>query len=204
MILANLRDALQCSKPSLNTTLKTSQTLDTFMALSMENINLDSLENKKDGCRNVVQLTIDASKLEEVELSTDPPPKIANHPYLADADKMYEHVVIGGTFDRLHSGHKMLISAAILRCKKSLTIGVTEGAMIQSKKLWEVIEPCQKRIAVLREFVMDIEPRLTYNIVPITDPYGPTAHVPTLEVKHLLFMFLFRFIHSFKVLYLNF
>jgi len=101
---------------------------------------------------------------------------------LANEDKVYQHVVLGGTFDRLHTGHKMLLSAAILRCETRLTIGVTDGSMIHTKKLWELIEPCQTRIEKLKEFLMDIEPRLEYNIVPILDPYGPTASDPLLQV----------------------
>ena len=195
VVLTDFRDSLTCS-PSSSSKLQTSHAIDTVITLSPDNSYFEYLENKKDGIYNEV-LLID-SKTENVQLSsaqgvdkdrTDK--KCENTSNLANKDKMYEHVVIGGTFDQLHSGHKMLISAAILRAKKSLTIGVTDGVMIKTKKLWELIEPCDKRIEKLKEFLMDVEPRLEYNVVPITDPYGPTAYVPTLQVIQLYKLTLF-------------
>ena len=37
--------------------------------------------------------------------------------------RVYSHVVLGGTFDRIHPGHKILLSAALLR--HGLLIGHT-------------------------------------------------------------------------------
>lgn len=42
----------------------------------------------------------------------------------------YKNVVLGGTFDRLHNGHKILLSEAALRCTEKLTVGVTDINMI--------------------------------------------------------------------------
>lgn len=47
--------------------------------------------------------------------------------------KQYEYVALGGTFDRLHNGHKILLSQAVLRSTKHLTVGVTDVNMIQCK-----------------------------------------------------------------------
>lgn len=41
-------------------------------------------------------------------------------------------VVLGGTFDRLHVGHKLLLTEAVLRAKKCVIVGVTDTNMIQS------------------------------------------------------------------------
>lgn len=52
---------------------------------------------------------------------------------LDDSDKKYNTVVLGGTFDRLHVGHKILLSEAALRAQKRLVVGVTDVNMITSK-----------------------------------------------------------------------
>lgn len=45
----------------------------------------------------------------------------------------YNTVVLGGTFDRLHVGHKILLSEAALRAHKRLVVGVTDVNMITSE-----------------------------------------------------------------------
>jgi len=47
--------------------------------------------------------------------------------------KVYKNVVLGGTFDRLHNGHKIMLSEAVLRCTEKLTVGVTDINMISGK-----------------------------------------------------------------------
>ncbi|CAG5088347.1 Similar to COASY: Bifunctional coenzyme A synthase (Sus scrofa) [Cotesia congregata] len=97
-------------------------------------------------------------------------------------NKIYNNTVLGGTFDRLHNGHKILLSKAILKCSNKLTVGVTDSSMISRKILWELIEPCEKRMNALREFLNDVNPNLIYDIVPINDIYGPTKDDPSFEM----------------------
>lgn len=47
--------------------------------------------------------------------------------------KVYENVVLGGTFDRLHNGHKILLSTAALKCSKILSVGITDISMLKCK-----------------------------------------------------------------------
>lgn len=41
-----------------------------------------------------------------------------------------DNVVLGGTFDRLHVGHKLLLTDAVIRAKKRLVVGVTDTNMV--------------------------------------------------------------------------
>lgn len=43
------------------------------------------------------------------------------------------NVVLGGTFDRLHVGHKLLLTDAVIRAKRRLVVGVTDTNMIACK-----------------------------------------------------------------------
>lgn len=51
---------------------------------------------------------------------------------IESSGEVYDNVVLGGTFDRLHPGHKILLSEAVLRCSKKLTVGVTNTEMLKS------------------------------------------------------------------------
>lgn len=48
-------------------------------------------------------------------------------------ENVYDNVVLGGTFDRLHIGHKILLTQAVLRARKRLVVGVTDKNMVQCK-----------------------------------------------------------------------
>lgn len=44
----------------------------------------------------------------------------------------FRSVCLGGTFDRLHLGHKVLLSSAVAKATEKLVVGVTDGDMIKS------------------------------------------------------------------------
>lgn len=44
-----------------------------------------------------------------------------------------DDVVLGGTFDRLHCGHKILLTEAVLLARQRLVVGVTDVNMIKCK-----------------------------------------------------------------------
>lgn len=53
----------------------------------------------------------------------------------------YRRVVLGGTFDRLHLGHKILLGKGCLFAEENLTVGVTTGEMNLSK-LFNILCNC--------------------------------------------------------------
>ncbi|XP_042010914.1 phosphopantetheine adenylyltransferase-like isoform X2 [Salvia splendens] len=73
----------------------------------------------------------------------------------------YSAVVLGGTFDRLHDGHRQFLKAAATVARDRIVIGVCDGHMLVNKQ------------SVKSELVVRIE--------PIVDPFGPSIVDENLE-----------------------
>ncbi|XP_075438975.1 bifunctional coenzyme A synthase [Ascaphus truei] len=93
----------------------------------------------------------------------------------------HSDVVVGGTFDRLHNAHKILLSVCCLLAENRLVIGVSDNKLLENKVLKELIEPYERRVDKLSHFLVDVKPSLLYEIVPIEDPYGPSITDPDLK-----------------------
>ncbi|GLJ46889.1 hypothetical protein SUGI_0989010 [Cryptomeria japonica] len=115
-----------------------------------------------------------------------PPPNLAteelnnNNSEGMDASKIisplnsYDAVVLGGTFDRLHDGHRRLLKAAAELTRGRVVVGVCTGPMLANKELAHLIEPVEKRIGAVERYIKSIKPELQVHVEPITDPYGPS------------------------------
>ena len=96
--------------------------------------------------------------------------------------KSYENVCLGGTFDRIHNGHKILLSEGALKCEKMLTVGVTDESMLQSKKVADLIESSEDRIKTVESFLREIRGKECENFVTaISDPFGPAIVDASIE-----------------------
>ncbi|XP_062330780.1 bifunctional coenzyme A synthase [Osmerus eperlanus] len=89
--------------------------------------------------------------------------------------EIYSDVVVGGTFDRLHGAHKTLLNISCLLANRRFLIGVCDQELLKKKVLKELIEPYTLRVQRLREFLLDVKPSLQYEIVPLSDPFGPSV-----------------------------
>ncbi|KAJ7172332.1 hypothetical protein C8R46DRAFT_947346 [Mycena filopes] len=84
-------------------------------------------------------------------------------------------VAIGGTFDHLHAGHKILLSMAARLTSRKLIVGVTDDALLTRKAHAAALEPLSVRMASVHRFLALFSPELEADVVPINDVYGPTG-----------------------------
>ena len=84
----------------------------------------------------------------------------------------YNHAVIGGTFDKLHQGHALLIKTACT-IAKTVSIGLTSSIYLQKypKKFSEKIFPFDYRIEQLIKFILSLSTEFNFYIFPIDHPW---------------------------------
>lgn len=93
-------------------------------------------------------------------------------------------VALGGTFDHLHNGHKLLLSQALLCSDTRILCGVTTDALLKKKAYAEFLESYDLRVAAVRAFCKKLNPKLVDSHLvtfELSDPVGPTATDPNLE-----------------------
>ncbi|KAF9182449.1 hypothetical protein BGZ51_000690 [Haplosporangium sp. Z 767] len=86
----------------------------------------------------------------------------------------YTDVALGGTFDHLHAGHKILLSMTAWITSHRVVCGVTDDSMLLTKKYKEYMESLEHRIHAVERFLRIFKRNLIYEVVPIHDIYGPT------------------------------
>ncbi|ODV87742.1 hypothetical protein CANARDRAFT_193187 [[Candida] arabinofermentans NRRL YB-2248] len=94
---------------------------------------------------------------------------------------MYPTVAVGGTFDHLHDGHRILLTAASFLAKSRLIVGVTGDELLKNKKYAEFLEDYEVRAQSVRDFITLIMPQQNVDIFMIQDVCGPTATIKEID-----------------------
>ncbi len=93
--------------------------------------------------------------------------------------KNFRKVVVGGTFDRLHLGHKALLRRAF-EIGEYVYIGLTSDEMIEGKPHAEKILPYEFRLRDLLKF-MEVNGYQNYRIMKIDNAIGFAGEMKSLE-----------------------
>ena len=98
------------------------------------------------------------------------------------SQKIFPYGVLGGTFDDLHPGHKLLLTTASSVCSEKLLVGITHQDLLRNKKFGEFLQPYDVRDSMVRSFIRTVNPTISLRTVAISDPIGPAGTDPDLNV----------------------
>lgn len=85
--------------------------------------------------------------------------------------KKYNHIILGGTFDRFHAGHELFVKTA-LKMGERVTVGLTTEQIYKHKLLAQYIEPYEKRKEILVQFIKTIKVITGITVIQLKDIYG--------------------------------
>lgn len=90
----------------------------------------------------------------------------------------YPVTAVGGTFDHLHDGHKILLSLAVFLTSKTVIIGITGPKLLVNKKYSETLESYERRQLRVAGYLKKIlNHGIKYEIFQINDVCGPTGYI---------------------------
>lgn len=93
----------------------------------------------------------------------------------------YPVVALGGTFDHLHAGHKILLSMGAWIASEKLIVGVTASELLVRKPNAHLLEPLDVRMENVRQFLHRFKKGLVPFITELKDVYGPTGYDPNVQ-----------------------
>lgn len=82
-------------------------------------------------------------------------------------------VAVGGTFDRFHAGHRLLLAATAMVADKAIFVGISSAKLLQNKNLKERLQSYQERTHAAVSFMELVNPALQITPGPLTDPSIP-------------------------------
>ncbi|GAA5833968.1 hypothetical protein JCM3766R1_002484 [Sporobolomyces carnicolor] len=114
-------------------------------------------------------------------LPRPPPRQLATSSSTTRTRQSYTVVALGGTFDHLHMGHKILLTMACSIATDKVIVGVSDQPLLVNKQYPRELEPVTDRIHNVERFLQLVRPTVRHQVVPLQDVYGPTATDPDIE-----------------------
>eukprot|EP00271_Cylindrocystis_brebissonii_P017341 TRINITY_DN4482_c0_g1_i1.p1 TRINITY_DN4482_c0_g1~~TRINITY_DN4482_c0_g1_i1.p1 ORF type:complete len:200 (+),score=56.68 TRINITY_DN4482_c0_g1_i1:452-1051(+) len=102
---------------------------------------------------------------------------------MEQAGATFPSVVLGGTFDWLHDGHRMLLRAAAEAADRRVVVGVIsdESPLLAKKEFKEFMQPFEQRRQAVEAFLKEVKPTLQVEAVPLEDAFGPSITDPDMD-----------------------
>ena len=122
-------------------------------------------------------------KFQNIQIDSDPMSESDSKQSVQESPslKTYSDIALGGSFDNIHNGHRLLLTESALVANSRILVGIADGPLLESKVLPELIKPVEERISNVRAYLSDLKPYIKHEVVAITDVYGPTAWDDKLE-----------------------
>jgi len=98
----------------------------------------------------------------------------------------FKHAAVGGTFDRLHSGHRNLLAAAAVICDGTLYVGIAGDKLLASKKNAHLIQPYEERAEIVVRFLKAVRPDLEVKAGALLNPADPPLASTMKEMEGLI------------------
>lgn len=94
--------------------------------------------------------------------------------------RLFKEVAVGGTFDALHRGHKILLRTAF-RAGDKVLVGLSRNGFVRRLRKRHRVDLYPKRRRELISFLKNERLASRGRIVPLDDPYGPAINNSTVE-----------------------
>jgi cytidyltransferase-like protein len=94
--------------------------------------------------------------------------------------KKFRKAAVGGTFDELHRGHKVLLMKAF-EIGKRVLIGLCTDEFAEKLGKPHATAPYEERLKELKAFLSDLSLLERAEIITLNDPFGPTLSDSCIE-----------------------
>lgn len=158
------------NQPSTHSVQRYLPDLQTLAGIDRPWQSLCSLESEdgEDLLRTFLQARVECCKRADMKLERFPGGlamrQLSTHHTNSQPAKFHRHhsVAVGGTFDHLHAGHKLLLTMTALVLnpdstqERCLTIGITGDELLKSKTYREELEDFPQRQSAIHNFLLGI------------------------------------------------